>query len=228
MKINDLTDKIGYSFKKPELLKLALTHSSYANEKRLKGISYNERIEFLGDAVLELITSEFLYNNYPKMPEGEMTRTRASIVCEPTLALCAKEISLGDYLFLGKGEALSGGRKRASIVSDAMEALIGAIFLDGGIEEAKKFIYRFVLTDLENKKLFTDSKTILQEIVQSDHNNKELSYVIISEDGPDHNKTYTVAVQINGIEEGRGSGRTKKAAEQEAAYKAILKLQKRG
>ena len=123
---------------------------------------------------------------------------------------------------------MSGGRGRASIVSDAMEALIGAIFLDGGIEEAKKFIYRFVLTDLENKKLFTDSKTILQEIVQSNHNNKELSYVIISEDGPDHNKTYTVAALINGVEEGRGCGRTKKAAEQEAAYKAILKLQKRG
>ena len=227
MEIKDLMNKIGYSFKKPELLKLALTHSSYANEKRLKG-GYNERIEFLGDAVLELVTSEFLYNNYPKMPEGEMTKTRASIVCEPTLALCAAEFSLGKYLYLGHGEEMSGGRERASIVSDAMEALIGAIFLDGGIEEAKKFIYRFVLTDLENKKLFTDSKTILQEIVQSNHNNKELSYVIISEDGPDHNKTYTVAALINGVEEGRGCGRTKKAAEQEAAYKAILKLQKRG
>lgn len=227
MEIKDLMNKIGYSFKKPELLKLALTHSSYANEKRLKD-GYNERIEFLGDAVLELVTSEFLYNNYPKMPEGEMTKTRASIVCEPTLALCAAEFSLGAYLYLGHGEEMSGGRGRASIVSDAMEALIGAIFLDGGMEEAKKFIYRFILTDLENKKLFTDSKTILQEIVQSNHNNKELSYVIISEDGPDHNKTYTVAALINGVEEGRGCGRTKKAAEQEAAYKAILKLQKRG
>ncbi|MBE5949540.1 MAG: ribonuclease III [Lachnospiraceae bacterium] len=220
-------NKIGYSFKRPELLKLALTHSSYANEKHLKS-GYNERIEFLGDAVLELVTSEFLYTNYPKMPEGEMTKTRASIVCEPTLALCAAELSLGDYLYLGHGEEMSGGRRRASIVSDAMEALIGAIFLDGGMEEAKRFIYRFVLTDLENKKLFTDSKTILQEIVQSNHNNKELSYVIISEDGPDHNKTYTVAALINGVEEGRGCGRTKKAAEQAAAYKAILKLQKRG
>ncbi len=227
MEIKDLMNKIGYSFKKPELLKLALTHSSYANEKRLKG-DYNERIEFLGDAVLELVTSEFLYKNYPDMPEGEMTKTRASIVCEPTLALCAQEFSLGEYLYLGHGEDMSGGRMRASVVSDAMEALIGAIYLDGGMEEAEKFIYRFVLTDLENKKLFTDSKTILQEIVQSNHNNKELSYVIISEDGPDHNKTYTVAALINGVEEGRGSGRTKKAAEQAAAYKAILKLQKRG
>lgn len=227
MEIKDLMNKIGYSFKRPELLKLALTHSSYANEKHLKS-GYNERIEFLGDAVLELVTSEFLYTNYPKMPEGEMTKTRASIVCEPTLALCAAELSLGDYLYLGHGEEMSGGRRRASIVSDAMEALIGAIFLDGGMEEAKRFIYRFVLTDLENKKLFTDSKTILQEIVQSNHNNKELSYVIISEDGPDHNKTYTVAALINGVEEGRGCGRTKKAAEQAAAYKAILKLQKRG
>jgi len=227
LEIKDLMNKIGYSFKRPELLKLALTHSSYANEKHLKS-GYNERIEFLGDAVLELVTSEFLYTNYPKMPEGEMTKTRASIVCEPTLALCAAELSLGDYLYLGHGEEMSGGRRRASIVSDAMEALIGAIFLDGGMEEAKRFIYRFVLTDLENKKLFTDSKTILQEIVQSNHNNKELSYVIISEDGPDHNKTYTVAALINGVEEGRGCGRTKKAAEQAAAYKAILKLQKRG
>lgn len=227
MEINNLMKEIGYSFKNTELLKLALTHSSYANEKRLKD-GYNERIEFLGDAVLELVTSEFLYNNYPKMPEGEMTKTRASIVCEPTLALCAHEFSLGKYLYLGRGEDMSGGRMRASVVSDAMESLIGAIYLDGGMEEAKKFIYRFVLTDLENKKLFTDSKTILQEIVQSNHNNKELSYVIISEEGPDHNKTYTVAALINGVEEGRGSGRTKKAAEQEAAYKAILKLQKRG
>jgi len=227
LEIKDLMNKIGYSFKRPELLKLALTHSSYANEKHLKS-GYNERIEFLGDAVLELVTSEFLYTNYPKMPEGEMTKTRASIVCEPTLALCAAELLLGDYLYLGHGEEMSGGRRRASIVSDAMEALIGAIFLDGGMEEAKRFIYRFVLTDLENKKLFTDSKTILQEIVQSNHNNKELSYVIISEDGPDHNKTYTVAALINGVEEGRGCGRTKKAAEQAAAYKAILKLQKRG
>lgn len=227
METKDLMNRIGYSFKKQELLKLALTHSSYANEKKLKS-GYNERIEFLGDAVLELVTSEFLYVNYPEMPEGELTRTRASIVCEPTLALCAAEFSLGEYLYLGHGEEMSGGRKRASIVSDAMEALIGAIFLDGGIEAAEEFIHKFILTDLDNKKLFTDSKTILQEIVQSNHNNNELSYAIISEDGPDHNKTYTAQALINGVEAGRGSGKTKKAAEQAAAYKAVLKLKKRG
>lgn len=227
-KMSELMKKIGYSFKNAEILKLALTHSSYANEHRALNIEYNERIEFLGDAVLELVTSEYLYKDNHHMPEGEMTRLRASLVCEPTLALCAEEISLGGYLFMGKGEERSGGRERASIVSDAMEAVIGAIFLDGGLEEARKFIHRFVLTDLENKKLFTDSKTILQELVQGEHGDKELVYKIINEEGPDHNKVYTAAVYVGGVEEGSGTGRSKKAAEQSAAYKAVLKLKKRG
>ncbi len=225
----ELMDKIGYRFKDESILKTALTHSSYSNEHRLLNLEYNERMEFLGDAVLELVTSEYLYNIKPEMPEGKMTRTRASIVCEPTLALCAEEFSLGKYLLLGKGEDHTGGRNRASVVSDAMEALIGAIYLDGGIDKAKEFIYRFVLTDLENKQLFTDSKTVLQEMVQSNsYENLELCYRVILEEGPDHNKNYTVAAYINGDEVGRGEGRTKKAAEQSAAYRAILKLQKRG
>ena len=183
----------------------------------------NERLEFLGDAVLEIISSDFLYKNYPQKPEGELTKLRASIVCEPTLALCTEAIHLGDYLYLGNGEDLTGGRKRKSILSDALEAVIGAIYLDGGFANAKEFIHRFILKDLENKKLFFDSKTILQEIVQA--NFKEvISYHLIGEEGPDHNKIFRVAVHIGEEEYGVGEGRTKKAAEQEAAYISILKL----
>lgn len=201
-----------------------MSHSSYANEHKLGQAHDNERLEFLGDAVLEVVSSDFLYHRYPKMTEGELTKLRASIVCEPTLALCAKELRLGDYLLLGKGEEQTGGRLRNSIISDAMEALIGAIYLDGGFEDAKHFIHRFVLTDIEHKKLFYDSKTILQEIVQRDHRGDEISYVIIGEEGPDHAKTFLVEVRIGGVTEGTGRGSTKKAAEQEAAYRAIIGL----
>lgn len=162
----ELEERIGYSFKNKNLLKTALTHSSYSNEKKVGHFGCNERLEFLGDAVLELTSSEFLFLNYKDMPEGELTKLRASIVCEPTLALCAREISLGDYLMLGKGENMTGGRKRPSVVSDAFEAVIGAIYLDGGLEAARAFVYRFVMSDIETKKLFYDSKTILQEKVQ--------------------------------------------------------------
>lgn len=214
---------IGYHFHDEKLLRQALTHSSFANEKHLKKHSDNERLEFLGDAVLEIISSEFLYKEYPDKPEGELTKLRASIVCEPTLALCTKDIALGEYLLLGKGEDQTGGRGRKSILSDALEAVIGAIYLDGGFANAKEFIHRFILKDLENKKLFFDSKTILQEIVQA--NFKEvISYHLIGEEGPDHNKTFRVAVHIGEDEYGVGEGRTKKAAEQEAAYISILKL----
>ncbi|MBQ9765320.1 MAG: ribonuclease III [Lachnospiraceae bacterium] len=224
--LDKLMECIGYTFNDKGLLEVALTHSSYANEHRAQKVEYNERIEFLGDAVLELVTSEFLYNMNPKLPEGDMTRTRASIVCEPTLALCAEDISLGRYLRLGKGEELTGGRNRASIVSDAMESLIGAIYLDGGMDNARKFIHGFVLNDIKNKRLFVDSKTILQEMVQGESG--ELNYEVIGEEGPDHNKIYKVAVYVNGDKLGLGEGRTKKAAEQSAAYRAILKMQKRG
>lgn len=221
--IKTFQKEIGYQFQNEHLLVQALTHSSYANEKHMKKLSDNERLEFLGDAVLEIISSDFLYKNYPQKPEGELTKLRASIVCEPTLALCTEAIHLGDYLYLGNGEDLTGGRKRKSILSDALEAVIGAIYLDGGFANAKEFIHRFILKDLENKKLFFDSKTILQEIVQA--NFKEaISYHLIGEEGPDHNKTFRVAVHIGEEEYGVGEGRTKKAAEQEAAYISILKL----
>lgn len=221
-KIQELESIIGYQFERPELLKQALTHSSYANEKHKKQ-SDNERLEFLGDAVLELVSSEFLFKNYPKMPEGEMTKFRASIVCEPTLALCTKEIELGKYLYLGKGENLTGGRNRKSILSDAMEAVIGAIYLDGGFESAKAFVHRFILVDIEHKKLFHDSKTILQELVQGNYK-EDLHYVLVGEEGPDHDKSFKVEAMIGDKVVGHGNGHTKKAAEQEAAYEALLKL----
>lgn len=200
-----------------------MTHSSFANEKRLKARDDNERLEFLGDAVLELTTSDFLYKKYPAKPEGDLTKMRASIVCEQTLSISTKEISLGEFLFLGKGEDLTGGRERSSILSDAMEALIGAIYLDGGLTNAKEFIEKFILTDIEHKQLFFDSKTILQEIVQSEYED-ELTYHLVKEEGPDHNKRFVVDVMVGEKKVGEGSGKTKKSAEQEAAYQAILRL----
>ena len=218
-----LEEKIGYTFTNKRTLALAMTHSSYANEQRGRRKANNERLEFLGDAVLELVSSEFLFFADRKMPEGELTKTRASMVCEPSLAFCAREIELGKYLFMGRGEENTGGRERDSITSDALEALIGAIYLDGGFANAKEFILKFVLNDLEHKKLFYDSKTILQEIVQA-HFPYGVLYHLIKEEGPDHNKSFTVAVHIGEECYGEGTGRTKKAAEQEAAYHAILKL----
>ena len=213
---------IGYQFKNEQLLKQALTHSSYANEKHLKKLSDNERLEFLGDAVLELVSSEFLFSHYPKLTEGQLTKLRASIVCEPTLAMCTDEIHLGEYLFLGKGEDQTGGRQRKSVLSDALEAVIGAIYLDGGFANAKEFVLKYIMTDIEHKHLFYDSKTILQEVVQGEH--EQLTYVLLEEHGPDHDKTFTVGVLIGRREISTGTGHTKKAAEQEAAYKALLLL----
>lgn len=201
-------------------------HSSYVNEKHLPKYECNERLEFLGDAVLEVISSEFLFYEHETMPEGELTKTRASMVCEQSLAYCARDIHLGDYLLLGKGEEATGGRKRESVTSDALEALIGAIYIDGGFANAKEFVHRFVLNDLENKKLFFDSKTILQEIVQANFDSA-ISYHLIAEEGPDHDKSFTVSVHIGTDEYGTGKGRTKKAAEQEAAYQTILLLHKK-
>ena len=215
---------IGYTFKNEQLLKQALTHSSYANEKHLKKLSDNERLEFLGDAVLEVISSEFLFENYPELTEGQLTKLRASIVCESTLATCTESIHLGDYLFLGKGEDRTGGRTRKSVLSDAMEAVIGAIYLDGGFANAKEFVLRFIMTDIEHKHLFYDSKTILQEVVQGEH--EQLTYVLLGESGPDHDKTFEVGVLIGRKEISTGKGHTKKAAEQEAAYKALLALER--
>ena len=225
-RLKELQNKIGYQFKNEDFLESALMHSSYTNEKRLPKYKCNERSEFLGDAVLELISSEFLFDTNKKISEGELTKLRASMVCEPSLAFCAREIGLGEYLLLGKGEELTGGRNRDSVTSDALEALIGAIYLDGGFASAKEFIMKFVLNDLEHKKLFYDSKTILQELVQGNFT-ESLSYHLIKEEGPDHNKTFFVEVYIGDMLYGEGQGRTKKAAEQDAAYHAILELHKK-
>ena len=214
---------IGYDFKDISLLEVALTHSSYANEQKKVNCCDNERMEFLGDAVLELSSSDYIYKNHSEMAEGKMTRLRASIVCEPTLALCARAIKLDKFIRLGKGEELTGGRSRDSIVSDACEAVIGAIYLDGGFANAKEFVLKYILTDIEHKQLFYDSKTILQEIVQAGYN-EELNYQLIREEGPDHDKRFVVEARIGVKSIGEGMGHTKKAAEQEAAYQALLKL----
>ena len=218
---------IGYQFKDQALLEQALRHSSYTNENQLEKAACNERLEFLGDAVLELITSEFLYRLYPKESEGTLTKIRAGLVCEPSLAFSARRIELGHHLFLGKGEATTGGRERDSINADALEALIGAIYLDGGFTNAKEFVVRLILEDVENKKLFFDSKTILQELVQGNMN-QPILYQLVKEEGPDHIKSFTVQVKIGDTVHGVGKGRTKKAAEQEAAFHAILALKKTG
>ena len=217
---------IQYQFNNIGLLKNALTHSSYANEKKTGNYKNNERLEFLGDAVLELTSSEFIYTGNPDMNEGKMTRLRASIVCEPTLAMCARQIHLQEYIMLGKGEDLTGGRTRDSIISDALEALIGAIYLDGGFANAKEFIHRFVLNDLENKQLFYDSKTILQEVVQA--HGLEVEYELTGEEGPEHDKKFHVIAKAGDLFVVKGTGHTKKAAQQQAAYNALLHLKKNG
>ena len=217
---------IQYQFNNIGLLKNALTHSSYANEKKTGNYKDNERLEFLGDAVLELTSSEFIYTGNPDMNEGKMTRLRASIVCEPTLAMCARQIHLQEYIMLGKGEDLTGGRTRDSIISDALEALIGAIYLDGGFANAKEFIHRFVLNDLENKHLFYDSKTILQEVVQA--HGLEVEYELTGEEGPEHDKKFHVIAKAGDLFVVKGTGHTKKAAQQQAAYNALLHLKKNG
>lgn len=219
--LGELEKKIEYVFENKALLKQALTHSSYANEQKIRKNGDYERLEFLGDAVLELITSEYLFNTNPDMPEGKLTKLRSSVVCEPALAQCAKDIELGSYMLLGKGEEATGGRFRESITSDVMEALIGALYLDGGFKTAHAFVHKFILSDLENRILFYDSKTVLQEIIQMKPNQK-LVYELIEEKGPDHDKEFSVEAILNGIKVGSGQGKTKKAAEQKAAYEAIL------
>ena len=221
--LKELQKTIGYTFREEYLLKQALTHSSYAHETMVKKVIDNERLEFLGDAVLELVSSEFLFQTHPDMKEGNMTKLRASLVCEQSLASCAREIDLGSYLLLGKGEDLTGGRERDSILSDAWEAIIGAMYLDGGFTSAKEFILKYVLKDIENKKLFYDSKTILQEVIQNEYK-QSLHYMLLSEEGPDHNKVFTVQAYMNQTPLMIGKGKTKKAAEQEAAYQSLLKF----
>lgn len=220
---NKLEKVIGHVFNDKGLMLQALTHSSYANEMHMPKYNCNERLEFLGDAVLELVSSEYIYKKYPIKQEGEMTKLRASMVCEPSLALCASDMDLGSFLLLSRGEELGGGRERDSITSDAVEAMIGAIYLDAGFEAAAKFIREHVLSDLENKKLFYDSKTILQEKIQA-MNCGALHYELVKEEGPAHNKCFYVCAMVGDTVLGEGNGRSKKAAEQKAAYEAIRKL----
>lgn len=222
-----LQEKIGYQFYDEKLLRQALTHSSYANERKINKCKDYERLEFLGDAILEMVSSEFLFRKFPELPEGQLTKMRASMVCEPSLAFCAKDLKLGKYLFLGKGEEATGGRERASVTSDVMEAITGAIFLDGGLEPAKSFIMNFILNDLEEKQLFYDSKTILQEQIQK-MPGKTISYELIGEEGPDHDKVFCVDVLIDGVKVASGKGKNKKSAEQEAAYRVLLQMKKTG
>lgn len=217
----ELENRIGYHFHNQALLKQALTHSSFSNEQKINKKPHYERLEFLGDAVLELVTSDFLYHKYPGMAEGKLSKTRAAMVCESSLALCAEELDLGNFLLLGRGEESDNGRVKPSIVADVMEAIIGAIYLDGGMEPAKAHIYRFVFSDLENKALFYDSKSNLQEYIQKNLK-KEFHYELVSISGPEHDKVFQVEVLMEGIRLGSGQGRTKKAAEQKAAYEALL------
>ena len=220
--MTDLQNKIGYQFKNPALLNEALTHSSYANEHKSQHIKYNERLEFLGDSVLSIVVSDYIYKNCPELPEGELTKLRASLVCEKSLYEFAKKIDLGKYLILSKGERNNGGADRPSILSDAFEALIAAIYIDGGIESASKHILNFVIPAIKNskKKKINDYKTTLQEIIQKNPGEK-LEYVLVKESGPDHNKHFIVEVHLNSNVIGKGGGRSKKEAEQQAAREAL-------
>lgn len=224
--LQNLEERIGYRFQNRALLKQALTHSSYTNEQKINRTKNYERLEFLGDAVLELAASDFLFRGSPDMPEGELTKQRASMVCEPSLAFCARDLELGQFILLGRGEEATGGRERDSIISDVVEAVIGAVYLDGGMEPAKTFIDRFILSDLEDKRLFYDSKSSLQELVQGKLK-KDVSYELLEESGPEHDKTFRVSVHMDRECLGTGEGRTKKAAEQQAAYRALLYLRKK-
>lgn len=217
--MEQLQNNLGYHFKNPALLARALTHSSYANERHVD-IGDNERLEFLGDSVLGFITAEYLFANHRDFPEGELTKLRAYAVCEKSLFSYAEEIGLGNYLKLGKGEERTGGRTRPSVLSDAFEAVIAAIYLDGGMDEAKKFVLRFVVPYVEAKPTFKDYKTMLQEVVQKNQG-ETLEYVLVSETGPDHDKCFTVEVHLNSNVIGRGVGGSKKKAEQNAAKEAL-------
>ncbi|HCI59855.1 ribonuclease III [uncultured Ruminococcus sp.] len=220
--MTDLQNKIGYQFKNPALLNEALTHSSYANEHKSQHIKYNERLEFLGDSVLSIVVSDYIYKNCPELPEGELTKLRASLVCEKSLYEFAKKIDLGKYLILSKGERHNGGADRPSILSDAFEALIAAIYIDGGFAPASKHILNFVIPAIKNskKKKINDYKTTLQEIIQKNPGEK-LEYVLVKESGPDHNKHFIVEVHLNSNVIGKGGGRSKKEAEQQAAREAL-------
>ena len=219
--IEKFEEILNYKFKDRNLLVQALSHSSYANEKKKSRIS-NERLEFLGDSVLSIVVSQYLFEHLTHIAEGELTKLRASLVCEKSLHIFAKQINLGDYILLGKGEENTGGRERPSILADAFEAVIAAIFLDGGLEAASKHILRFIPEDIHRlkKPAFNDFKTILQEIVQKNPEEK-VEYVLVGEEGPDHDKRFVVEVHLNSNVIGEGIGKSKKEAEQMAAKQAL-------
>ena len=219
--LEDFEKKINYTFKDKNLLFVALSHSSFANEKRKLRHS-NERLEFLGDSVLSIVVSQYLFEHFTHLPEGELTKIRASLVCEKSLYEFAKKIDLGEHLFLGKGEENTGGRERTSILADAFEAVIAAVFLDGGLEAAKKHILRFIPKDIDSRKSvsFSDHKTILQEIIQKNPEEK-VEYKLVGQSGPDHNKAFKVQVCLNSNVIGTGIGKSKKEAEQMAAKEAL-------
>ncbi len=220
-RLSGLEQKIEYQFRDRSRLLTAITHSSYANEQK-EPPEYNERMEFLGDAVLELVVSDYLYRNHPEKKEGALTKMRAGLVCEPALAACARSLNLGEYLYLGKGESAAGGNDRDSILSDAFESVIGAIYLDSGMEAAGTFIRRHLLCEIEDRMLFYDAKTILQEKVQGECGEKP-EYILTGTSGPQHQRTFHVKVCVRGKELASGEGHSKKSAEQMAAYLALKK-----
>ncbi len=217
-KLSELEEKIEYRFNNEDYLQLALSHSSYVNELTGKKRECNERIEFLGDAVLELVSSSYLYKSMPAVKEGELSKRRASLVCEKSLAVVARRIELGSYIMLGKGERANHGAERDSILSDALEAVIGAIYLDSGFEAAERFILKYILEGVEGE--FTDYKSKLQEIVQTKQG-ELVTYELVSEEGPEHDRVFKVVAKINGVICGQGSGHNKKSAEMMAAKEAI-------
>lgn len=218
-----LEEKLGYTFQNRALLENALTHSSYANENRGKSLSSNERLEFLGDSVLGMVTADYLFRTHPDLPEGDLTRTRAALVCEGSLVEVARLLDLGSHLLLGKGEELGGGRERPSIIADAVEAVLAAVYLDGGIGSARKIVTRFILDREAEKTATSDYKTALQELVQRE-SGQVLEYRLVGSTGPDHAKVFQVEVDLNGAPIGAGEGRSKKEAEQMAAKAAVERL----
>ena len=222
--MRDLQKAIGYQFKDQSLLEQALTHTSYANEVCKDGLRSYERLEFLGDSILGFTTADYLLGAFPRLHEGDLTKLRADLVCEASLAQTASKLGLGDYLRLGRGEEAGGGRRRTSIIADVVEAIIAAIYLDGGLTAAKRFIYTHVLVDTQARiQLNTDYKTMLQELVQQ-KKNQVLAYELTGETGPDHDKQFSVRVLLNGAAVGTGTGTSKKRAEQAAAKQAIACL----
>lgn len=219
-KLEKLQQSVGYKFKDERLLQRALTHTSYANECNEGHNKSNERLEFLGDSVLGIITAEHFYLNFKDLPEGELTKLRAATVCENSLSSFARQLGLGEYLLLGKGEMCTGGSDRPSILADAFEALTAAIYLDGGIEEAKKFVLKYVDKAVEEHRGFKDYKTVLQEVIQKNPG-EVIEYVLVKESGPDHNKRFEVEVHLNSNVIGKGVGTSKKKAEQLAAKEAL-------